>query len=89
MNGLNKWIFFNQSEPLYSFSAPYFLVYFCYNPVFANTIGNGDNETNRATFLWSLTSLGFDWALFRTINVDQGGGKTESERFQRLLAMTI
>ena len=31
----------------------------------------------------------FDWALFRTINVDQRGGKTESERCQRLLAMTI
>ena len=43
----------------------------------------------RATFLWSLTSFGFDWALFRTINIDQRGGKTESERFQRLLAMTI
>ena len=42
-----------------------------------------------ATFLWSLTSLRFDWALFRTINVHQRGGKTESERLQRLLAMTI
>ena len=34
-------------------------------------------------------SLVFDWALFRTINVDQCGGKTESERYQRLLAMMI
>ena len=31
----------------------------------------------------------FGWALFRTINVDQRGGKTESERYRRLLAMTI
>ena len=46
-------------------------------------------EVARATFLWSLTSLRFDWALFTIINVDQRGGKTESERFQRLLAMTI
>ena len=46
-------------------------------------------DHNRAMFLWSLTSLGFDRALFKTINVDQRGGKTESERFQRLLAMTI
>ena len=37
--------------------------------------------------LW--LSLVFDWALFRTINVDQRGEKTESERYQRLLAMTI
>ena len=44
---------------------------------------------NRASFLWPLTSFGLDWALFRTINVDQRGGKTESERFQRLVAMTI
>ena len=31
----------------------------------------------------------FDWALFRNINVDQRNGKTESERDQRLLEMTI
>ena len=37
--------------------------------------------TNRASFCWPLTSIGFDWTLFRTINVDQRGGKTESERF--------
>ena len=36
-----------------------------------------------------FTSLGFDWALFRTITVDQRGGKTESERFTGLVAMTI
>ena len=30
------------------------------------------------SLLW--LSLVFDWALFRTINVDQRGGKTESER---------
>ena len=34
-----------------------------------------------ATFLWSLTSLGFDWALFKTINVDQHGGKTNLNGF--------
>ena len=43
-----------------------------------------------ASFCWPLTSFGFDLALFRTINVDQRGGKTESKQFQRLLlAMTI
>ena len=54
-----------------------------------NLILPGREHQSRATFLWSLSSLGFDWALFRTINVDQHGGKTESERFQRLLAMMI
>ena len=42
-----------------------------------------------AMFCWPLTSLGFDWTLYRTIIVDQRGGKTESERFTRLVAMTI
>ena len=42
-----------------------------------------------AKFSLVWLSLVFGWALFRTINVDQRGGKTESERYQRLLAMTI
>ena len=42
-----------------------------------------------ASFLWFWFSLVFDWALFRTTNVDQRNGKTESERDQRLLEMTI
>ena len=44
---------------------------------------------SRAKFSLVWFSLVFDWALFRTINVDQRGGKTESEGYQRLLAMTI
>ena len=43
----------------------------------------------RAKFSLVWLSLVFEWALFRTINVDQRGGKTESERYQRLLAMMI
>ena len=42
-----------------------------------------------AKFSLVWLSLVFGWALFRYINVDQRGGKTESERCQRLLAMTI
>ena len=42
-----------------------------------------------AKFSLVWLSLVFEWALFRTINVDQRGWKTESERYQRLLAMTI
>ena len=49
---------------------------------------NGVNKT-RAKFSLLWLSLVFDWALFRTIDVDQRCGKTESERYQRLLAMTI